>query len=54
MPKSRKFNVPTEIIGVVPEFVRHPNKSDAWMLSPFDVRQGNFTGALINAVFGRG
>ena len=33
----RLNGAPTEIIGVVPEFLRHPQKSDAWMLSPLDV-----------------
>jgi len=33
---------PTEIIGVVPEFLRHPQKSDVWMLSPFDVPTSPF------------
>ena len=38
-----RFNgAPTEIIGVVPEFVRHPNKSEAWMLSPLDVPTSPF------------
>jgi putative ABC transport system permease protein len=32
----------TEIIGVVPEFLRHPNKSDVWMLSPLDVPTSPF------------
>ena len=32
----------TEIIGVVPEYVRHPQKSDAWMLSPLDVPTSPF------------
>ena len=32
----------TEIIGVVPEWVRHPQKSDAWMLSPLDVPTSPF------------
>jgi len=32
----------TEIIGVVPEWVRHPSKSDAWMLSPVDVPTSPF------------
>jgi putative ABC transport system permease protein len=33
---------PMEIIGVVPEFVRHPQKSDVWTLSPFDVPTSPF------------
>ena len=33
----RLNNKPTEIIGVVPERVRHPNKADVWVLSPKDV-----------------
>ena len=28
---------PTEIIGVVPEWLRHPNQADIWMLAPEDV-----------------
>lgn len=32
----------TEIIGVVPEWVRHPLKSDVWMLSPLDVPTSPF------------
>ncbi len=32
----------TEIIGVVPEYVRHPLKSDVWMLSPIDVPTSPF------------
>jgi putative ABC transport system permease protein len=32
----------TEIIGVVPEYVRHPQRSDAWMLSPLDVPTSPF------------
>jgi putative ABC transport system permease protein len=38
----RLNGAPTEIIGVVPEFLRHPNKSDAWMLSPVDVPTSPF------------
>jgi putative ABC transport system permease protein len=38
-----RFNgAPTEIIGVVPEFLRHPNKSDVWMLSPQDIPTSPF------------
>ena len=38
-----RFNgAPTEIIGVVPEFLRHPQKSEVWMLSPFDVPTSPF------------
>lgn len=33
----RLNGTPTEIIGVVPDWFRHPSKSDAWMLSPLDV-----------------
>ncbi len=32
----------TEIIGVVPEWVRHPLKSDVWTLSPIDVPTSPF------------
>jgi putative ABC transport system permease protein len=32
----------TEIIGIVPEWVRHPLKSDVWMLSPIDVPTSPF------------
>ena len=38
----RMNGAPTEIIGVMPDFVRHPNKSDAWMLSPVDVPTSPF------------
>jgi putative ABC transport system permease protein len=38
----RLNGTPTEIIGVVPEFVRHPQKSDIWMLSPLDVPTSPF------------
>ncbi len=38
----RLNGTPTEIIGVVPEWVRHPLRSDAWMLSPFDVPTSPF------------
>ena len=40
--RVRLNGTPTEIIGVVPEWVRHPSKSDAWMLSPFDVPTSPF------------
>jgi putative ABC transport system permease protein len=40
--KVRLNGAPTEIIGVVPEYVRHPNKSDVWMLSPYDVPTSPF------------
>lgn len=40
----RLNGAPTEIIGVVPEFVRHPRKSDVWMMSPFDVPTSPFGG----------
>jgi putative ABC transport system permease protein len=33
----RLNNRPTEIIGVVPERVRHPSKTDVWMLAPQNV-----------------
>ncbi len=33
----RLNNKPTEIIGVVPERLRHPNKTDVWVLAPADV-----------------
>jgi putative ABC transport system permease protein len=33
----RLNNKPTEIIGVVPERLRHPNKTDVWVLAPRDV-----------------
>jgi putative ABC transport system permease protein len=38
----RLNGAPTEIIGVVPDFVRHPQKSDVWMMSPFDVPTSPF------------
>jgi putative ABC transport system permease protein len=38
----RLNGAPTEIIGVVPAFLRHPQKSEAWMLSPFDVPTSPF------------
>ena len=38
----RLNGAPTEIIGVVPEFLRHPQKSDVWMMSPFDVPTSPF------------
>ena len=38
----RLNGAPTEIIGVVPEFVRHPQKSDVWMMSPLDVPTSPF------------
>jgi ABC-type antimicrobial peptide transport system permease subunit len=40
--KVRLNGAPTEIIGVVPEFLRHPQKSDVWMLSPFDIPTSPF------------
>jgi len=40
--KVRLNGSPTEIIGVVPAFLRHPTKSDAWMLSPLDVPTSPF------------
>ncbi len=33
----RLNGTPTEVIGVVPEWLRHPSKSDTWMLSSLDV-----------------
>ncbi len=33
----RLNNKPTEIIGVLPERVRHPDKTDVWVLAPRDV-----------------
>ena len=33
----RLNNRPTEIIGVVPERLRHPDKTDVWLLAPRDV-----------------
>ena len=38
----RLNGTPTEIIGVVPEWLRHPQKSDVWMLSPLDVPTSPF------------
>jgi putative ABC transport system permease protein len=38
----RLNGTPTEIIGVVPEYLRHPQKSDVWMLSPTDVPTSPF------------
>ena len=40
--RVRLNGTPTEIIGVVPEYLRHPQKSDAWMLSPLDVPTSPF------------
>ena len=40
--KVRLNGRPTEIIGVVPAFLRHPQKSDVWMLSPADVPTSPF------------
>ncbi len=39
----RLNGTPTQIIGVVPDTFRHPNKSDAWMLSPLDVPTSPFS-----------
>ena len=39
--RVRLNGTPTEIIGVMPQWVRHP-KSDAWMLSPLDVPTSPF------------
>ena len=33
----RLNNKPTEIVGVVPERLRHPSKADVWVLAPKDV-----------------
>ena len=33
----RLNNKPTEVIGVVPERLRHPNKTDVWLLAPAEV-----------------
>ena len=38
----RLNGAPTEIIGVVPEFLWHPQKSDVWMVSPLDVPTSPF------------
>ena len=38
----RLNGAPTEIIGVVPEWFRHPSQSEAWMLSPLDVPTSPF------------
>ena len=38
----RLNGTPTEIIGVVPEFLRHPQQSEVWMLSPFDIPTSPF------------
>jgi putative ABC transport system permease protein len=43
----------TEIIGVMPQWVRHPSKSDAWTLSPLDVPTSPF-GAVANEDDSRG
>jgi putative ABC transport system permease protein len=40
--KVRLNGAPTEIIGVAPEFLRHPEKSAVWTLSPFDVPTSPF------------
>jgi len=40
--RVRLNGAPTEIIGVVPAFLRHPQKSDVWMLSPLDVPTSPF------------
>ena len=39
----------TEIIGVMPQWVRHPAKSDAWTLSPLDVPTSPFGAAADQA-----
>lgn len=38
----RLNGAPVEIIGVMPEYLRHPQKSDAWMLAPNDVPTSPF------------
>lgn len=38
----RLNNKPTEIIGVVPERLRHPSKTDVWVLAPRDVPTSPF------------
>ena len=43
----------TEIIGVMPQWVRHPSKSDAWTLSPLDVPTSPF-GAVADENDARG
>ena len=43
----------TEIIGVMPQWVRHPAKSDAWTLSPLDVPTSPF-GAVADEDDSRG
>jgi putative ABC transport system permease protein len=40
--RVRMNGAPAEIIGVVPEYVRHPNTTDVWMLSPLDVPTSPF------------
>lgn len=45
----RLNGAPTEIIGVVPEFLRHPQKSDVWMLSPMDTPTSPFAMGDIEA-----
>jgi len=40
--RVRLNGVPTEIIGVMPQWVRHPSTSDAWTLSPLDVPTSPF------------
>ena len=47
--KVRLNGAPTEIIGVAPEFLRHPQKSDVWMLSPSDVPTSPFPAGDIEA-----
>ena len=38
----RLNGTPTQIIGVVPEYLRHPQKSDVWMLAPSDIPSSPF------------
>ena len=40
--KVRLNGAPVEIIGVAQAFLRHPDKSGVWMLSPFDVPTSPF------------
>ncbi|MEP6783395.1 MAG: ABC transporter permease, partial [Acidobacteriota bacterium] len=40
--RVRMNGAPAEIIGVLPAYVRHPNKADVWMLSPLDVPTSPF------------
>jgi putative ABC transport system permease protein len=40
--RVRMNGKPAEIIGVLPEYVRHPGKTDVWTLSPLDVPTSPF------------